>query len=353
VLASVKVENFRCIRHAALEFDARVTGISGPNASGKTSLLEAIFFLSHSRSFRSPIRSELISTGASALRIVGSVATSAGSTVAGIEFGGDERSWRLSGQQASAWQIAKVLPVQVIDPSVHRILEEGSARRRRLIDWGVFHVKPQFLEHWRKYQRVLAQRNALIRAGASESAISVWTEGLVLHAPAVHADRLAYIDLLRPRFEVLAAELINEPVSLMYRQGWAIDQELVEALEKAKVRDRRQRTTVVGPHRADVEIHVAGTLAKKRISRGQQKLLAAALILAQIDLRASTEQSPVCLLLDDPAAELDVDNLGKLLRVVERIPAQIVVTSLNEERFSGLPIGRAFHVEQGQFRPVL
>ena len=95
------------------------------------------------------------------------------------------------------------------------------------------------------------------------------------------------------------------------------------------------------------------SLARKRVSRGQQKLLAAALILAQIELASDSKHSPVCLMLDDPAAELDVDNLGKLLKVVARMPAQLVLTSLERNSFQRIQLGQAFHVEQGRFRQVL
>jgi len=354
VLTSLTIDSFRCIQSAELSFDSRATGIHGANASGKTSLLEAIFFLSHGRSFRSNVRTELIAAGAKTMRVVASLQLGADrSIVAGVEVDGAGTQLRLAGQASTASQVARALPVQVIDPSVHRILEEGSARRRRLIDWGVFHVKPQFLESWRKYQRVLAQRNALILSNVQDSALHVWDASLISSAAAVQSYRDEYIRFLAPRFEKLASELLELPVTIRYRQGWPADSSLAEALEQSRLRERRQRTTVVGPHRADVAIEVDGVVGRKRVSRGQQKLLAAALILAQIQLRAVSEELPVCLLLDDPAAELDVDNLGKLLRVVEQTPAQVIVTSLVEVHFPQLPIGRSFHVEQGKFRQVI
>jgi len=354
VLTSLTIDNFRCIQSAELSLDTRATGIHGANASGKTSLLEAIFFLSHGRSFRSNVRTELISAGAKTLRVVASLGLQSDrSIVAGVEVDGAGSQLRLGGQPSTASEIARVLPVQVIDPSVHRILEEGSARRRRLIDWGVFHVKPQFLESWRKYQRVLAQRNALILSNAHDSALNVWNASLVSSATAVQSYRDEYVRCLAPRFERLGSDLLELPVTVRYRQGWPADVSLAEALEQSRLRERSQRTTVVGPHRADVAIEVDGVIARKRVSRGQQKLLAAALILAQIQLRAASEDLPVCLLLDDPAAELDVDNLGKLLRVVEQTAAQVIVTSLVETRFPQLPIGRSFHVEQGKFHQVI
>src|SRR5690606_1227693 len=110
-------------------------------------------------------------------------------------------------------------------------------------------------------------------------------------------------------------------------------------------RDLRVRTTNVGPHRADLGFVMQDASARDRVSRGQQKMLAAAFVLAQLSLRATDGAPPACLMLDDPAAELDVDNLGKLLGVVAEIPAQLIVTSVHERGLEGLELERMFHVK--------
>lgn len=354
MLASVSVENFRCIHSATLTLDPRATAISGPNASGKTSFLEALFFLAHGRSFRSSLRSELIAKGTSFFRVVARQADGLSkSAMMGVEFDGAASTFRLAGESVSASLTAAAFPVQIIDPSIHRILEEGSSRRRRLMDWGVFHVEPQFLSAWRRYQRALAQRNAALHAGAVGPKLEIWSSTLVESSIQVNELRKRYIAELAPLFAAIGSELLGDQVEVSYRRGWSAEETLDEALRHSRPRELKQRTTVVGPHRADLEIRMSGGLAKRRVSRGQQKLLASALVLAQIELRAESQTSPVCLLLDDPAAELDAHNLAKLLHVVGRLPAQIVVTSLEPQQFPGMAIGQAFHVEQGRFSQVI
>ncbi len=353
MLASLSVENFRCISSAEIAFDERATGVIGANAAGKTSLLEAVFFLAHGRSFRTANRAELIERGSARLRVVGSAQAGVSHNFVGIEFNGRESVTRMGGQPVGSAQVARTIPVQIIDPSVHRLLEEGSFRRRRLLDWGVFHVEPQFIVAWRRYQRALLQRNTLLQSGASDAAIRVWSDTLIGTSHLIHSARYAYASDLAAAFESLGSELLGLPVVLKYKRGWSADQEFEIALSNSRTREQSQRTTVVGPHRADLEILVDGTLARKRVSRGQQKLLASILILAQIDIRARHDASPTCLLLDDPSAELDVDNLGKLLEIVQRIPAQLIVSSLEEERLKDLSIRRMFHVERGRFRQVI
>ncbi len=355
MLVSVEITNFRCIERAALEFDPRGTGIVGRNASGKTSLLEALFFLGHGRSFRTATRHKLIQRGHDHFRIVARVERSGRLLVASAEHGHGATQMRLGGQGVSGVvELAEVLPLQVIDPGVHRLIDEGSVRRRRLLDWGVFHVKRGFLHEWRRYQRALAQRNTALREGLDDRIVDAWAVELAEAAEQIDRARDEYARSLASFFTSLGESLLGESVELEYRRGWPADLSFPMALSQARDKDRRMGTTTVGAHRADLIIRVDGVLARDRVSRGQQKLLAAALILAQIQATAlTTGGDRTCLLLDDPAAELDVDKLGKLLGAIQKIPAQLIVSSVTEAGLHDIEIGRRFHVEQGRFTPML
>lgn len=353
MLASIEIQDFRCIERATLDLDTRGTGIVGRNASGKTSLLEAIFFLAHGRSFRIATRSRLVRRGCDSFRVIARLADGDRTNVASAEHDRGSTHIRFAGSQAGFAEIAEIFPVQVIDPGVHRLIDEGSTRRRRLLDWGVFHVKQDFLREWRRYQRALAQRNAALRDNLEDRLVDAWDEELLNAAAHLDTARSQYVTTLASHFVVIAEELLGEKVALEYRRGWSDEMTLAASLEQARRRDRRHATTTVGPHRADLTIKMDGILARDRVSRGQQKLLAAALILAQIWSTHKQGSSTACLLLDDPAAELDVDKLGKLLRAIQKTPAQLVVSSLTEAGLAGIDIGRKFHVEQGHFAPML
>jgi DNA replication and repair protein RecF len=354
VLTSVEIENFRCIQHATVEFAPEGTGIVGPNASGKTSFLEAIYFLAQGRSFRTNTRGRLIGPHSSLARIVSTIERTGRALVAGTEFTDSHTRVRVAGRdESSVSAIAALLPVQIIDPGVHRLVEEGSARRRRMLDWGVFHVEHSFLHLARRYQRALAQRNAALRATQPMHLVRSWDAELVTTAAAIDESRSTYVQSLRAVFSPLAQRLLGVSCDLQYVRGWAADLDLAAALTNATERDLRLRTTTVGPHRADLVFKVEGGLARERVSRGQQKMLASALVLSQIIVAGERANHRTCLLLDDPAAELDVDNLGKLLAVIEDVPAQLVVTSLNESGLKGMRIARMFHVEQGRFTQMV
>ncbi len=445
MLTRIDIENFRCIEAASIEFDARATGVIGDNASGKTSLLEAIYFLGHGRSFRTQHRDKLLRAQADVradyFRIVGRLwvdlprlsgeampgplaatasqsrgwspqvpaplspgtvpAAGAGSDtpsvgdgapyspgqtrdesgpdyaanswdgdtglgqrsnsdrsgrslVAGIEYVNGATRANLAGQGVSGIaDIAEVLPIQIIDPGIHRLIEEGSARRRRLMDWGVFHVKQDFLGSWRRYQRALLQRNAALKIGAEPAVVEAWEKELSNAGTVVDALRADYVQQLEPHFQRIVTRLVGSSVRFVYRRGWVAESDLETAYRESRARDLRFRTTHVGPHRADLSFMVDDAAARDRISRGQQKMLAAAFILSQLALRVAVGAPQACLMLDDPAAELDVDNLGKLLSVIAEIPAQLVVTSVHERGLQGIDIARRFHVKHGHFQSML
>jgi DNA replication and repair protein RecF len=148
----------------------------------------------------------------------------------------------------------------------------------------------------------------------------------------------------------LGARLLDQPVTITHLPGWPADDSFAAALERSRDRDRRYAVTHVGPHRADVAVRVSGLAARERVSRGQQKLLAAALTLAQLAVQESTNPGRSALLLDDPAAELDGDNLGRLLAVVRQLPAQLFVTALRHDLPALGEPGALFHVEHGTIR---
>jgi len=353
-LTRLEVQDFRCVTQAQLDFDPRCTLISGANGAGKTSLLEAIHYLSCGHSFRSNHLESLIRQDAPCLRLVGQVQAKERSAVIGVESSRSRTEIHFSGRRVSGFaEIATHLPVQVIDPEVHRLLEDGPKHRRRFVDWGVFHVEPRFVDAWRRYQRALKQRNAALKAKASREIVTSWDGELVESGSFVAQSREKYIAEIQVPVGETTRSLLGFSAALKHRPGWSEDLDLAAALASSWSRDTRYGVTTVGPHRADVVVEIEAMAARERVSRGQQKLLAAALMLAQLSHRAEQGGEPACLLLDDPAAELDVDNLEKLLVQVAKTPAQLIVTALDVGRLAGHLAGQKFHVKQGQVTQVV
>ncbi|MEA3107405.1 MAG: replication and repair protein RecF [Gammaproteobacteria bacterium] len=351
-LRRIQVSDFRCLHSAELEFDPKFTLISGPNASGKTSLLESIYVLGRGRSFRTRRLDNLIRLGADRFVIYGEAGAER-RTGLGIEGSALGMRAKMGGDRvASLAELAAVLPVQIIDPEVHRLIEEGPSRRRRFLDWGVFHVEHSFVEKWQQYQQVLKQRNAALKARQPAAAVSAWDVDLVKLGVSIHEARALYVDQLAPVASDIAKRLLGLQLSMSYRPGWSRDLSLAEALKASWVHDQDAGVTQIGPQRAEIAFRLDGAPVKDRISRGQQKLLASSLLMAQLSLFPDDPSARPTLLLDDPAAELDSDRLLGLIREVAAQSVQLVVTSLSTD-FSafGMP-GRRYTISAGVVEQV-
>jgi DNA replication and repair protein RecF len=349
----VQVTDFRCLQSVALDLDSRFTLISGANASGKTSLLEALYVLGRGRSFRTRRLEHLIRHGRERFVVFGEIEAFDRRVAIGVEGSATGVRAKLGGAKvASLAELASLLPVQIIDPEIHRLIEEGPSRRRRFLDWGVFHVEPRFVEDWTRFQQALKQRNAALKSRQPRSVIAAWDGDLARYGESLSTARARYVGLLTEHAVSIARHLLGMELSVSYRAGWTRGSSLAEALLQSWGHDQESGATQVGPHRAELHIRLDDMAVKDRISRGQQKLLAAALLMAQVKL--FPQDSPVrpSLLLDDPAAELDNERLTGLIAEVSSQSVQLIVTTLHPE-FSefGTP-GMRYRIERGSVRLV-
>jgi len=352
-LSRLQVTDFRCLRSAEVLLDSHFTLICGANASGKTSFLEAIYILGRGRSFRTRRLEHLIRNGSERFVVFGEIDTASRRVPMGVEGSSGGLRAQIDGDRPSSLaELAVFLPVQIIDPEVHRLIEEGPSRRRRFLDWGVFHVEQSFVGHWQRYQQVLKQRNAALKSHQSKAVVSVWDGDLVRSGELLGAARARYVGMLAPHAQTIARNLLGMELSLSYRHGWAKDHTLSEALAQSWNHDQEVGATQVGPHRAELGIRLDGVAVKDRISRGQQKLLAAALLIAQIKLFPEESSVQPSLLLDDPAAELDDERLAGLIREVSGQSVQLIVTTLHGEFGAFGEPGRRYRLDGGKALPI-
>jgi DNA replication and repair protein RecF len=350
-LKSLTVEGLRCFERAELEPAAGLNLIVGKNASGKTSLLEAIFLLGRGRSFRAARREAIIREGSQHARVVARLGDG---RILGVEVTRGGWTARAGGEPVlQLAQLASLLPVQLMDPEVHRLVQDGPGERRRYLDWATFHVKPGFLDTWRNYQRALRQRNAALKTRQGSAAIEPWELALAENGRVLDRLREETIVVLAEPVKQAAKRLLGAELRLEYRPGQPAGQDLAEALSSSRSRDVRAGMTQLGPHRADVALIIDDHRARGWVSRGQQKLVAAAMVLGQARLLAPLWGSQGVLLVDDPAAELDSDRCGKLLELISELPFQVFVTALEAEGLPGLSAERTFHVERGSFTKVV
>jgi DNA replication and repair protein RecF len=350
-LVQLTVEDLRCLQRAELTLDPQRNLIWGSNGSGKTSLLEAIFLLGRGRSFRTRSSERLIRHGQPRLTVfgrtdgmppqaVGVQVAKAGGTTA-----------RINGATAgSLTELSQSFPVQVIDPGVHKLVEEGGFRRRRWMDWAVFHVEQGFADLWVRYTRAVKQRNAALRSQPAQA--SAWDPEVSRLGELIAEARRGMLEQMQSGWRQSVLALSGLEVDLHYSRGWSQDVPLAQSLQDSRARDQSRGLTHSGPHRADVLVRLNGRPAREILSRGQQKLVAIAMTLAQIKLLQERTAITPTLLLDDPAAELDGPHLLRFIAEVSQLKCQLVLTSLQAESdLFGRP-ERVFHVEQGRVAPV-
>jgi DNA replication and repair protein RecF len=344
-LVELRLTDLRCLERAELDLHPRLNIISGPNGAGKTSLLEAIYLLGRGRSFRTRHTERLIRHEAINFTVLGLLAEPRQGVIGVGCHRTEGVTIRLNrAPVTSTAQLAEAFPVQVIDPGIHRLVEDGPAWRRRWLDWGVFHVEHGFAGQWSDYSRILKQRNATLKQGMDPTP---WDAQLIVEGERISAARERTLMELQPVLAQSLERLLGLPVTVGFFRGWTQDRSLAESLRLHQARDRERGGTGVGPHRFDVLLRVQGRLAQEVLSRGQQKMLGAAMALSLTQLVARRGQPPT-LLLDDPAAELDPERTAILLQEVLALDGQRVLTSLDPQALQREQEAAMFHVEQGQ-----
>jgi DNA replication and repair protein RecF len=296
----------------------------------------------------------LLRHGANELTVVGEIAEAELAHTVGVRFAGGHLEIHVDGlSQEGLVTLARELPVYVIDPQQHELVEGGPSLRRRYIDSGVFHVEPSYLDAWRSYRRVLAQRNSALKAQGGDDEILAWNQALAAAGQGVHEARERYFDALAPAIQSIGERLLARELTASYHRGWNRELELGEALSSSLNRDRETGFTQVGPHRADLGLRLDATVVRDAASRGQQKLVVAALVLAQIHVSSSLSGPRGTLLVDDPAAELDRGAVERLLTELWALDVQLVLTGLTETALEPARDYWLFHVEQGRIERML
>jgi DNA replication and repair protein RecF len=347
-LLSFTASDFRCLENIELEASPNYNLIYGANASGKTSLLEAIAYLGRGKALRGATTQNLVRHGQAEFTLFGRVRGQTRAASLGVRNGRGGLEIHVDGTAGrGAADLAEILPLQAVDPEIHNLVAGGPEERRRYLDWSVFHVEHGYVQHWRRYRRALRQRNAALKAGGGSKTIRPWDAELLEAAAEVTQARGRVTETLQMALEPLAEEMLGGGVTLEYQPGWSRGKSLEEALEASMERDRSLGATHAGPHRADLRLVFNERQARRMVSRGQQKLLACTLVFASVELVQSEIMRPVLLLLDDPAAELDSEALGRLLEVVGALGCQVIATALDPGLIQLPEEPAMFHVEHG------
>ncbi|KAA8998457.1 DNA replication/repair protein RecF [Affinibrenneria salicis] len=357
-LTRLLIKDFRNIAAADLTLSPGFNFLVGPNGSGKTSVLEAVYTLGHGRAFRSVQALRVIRhdqpefvlharlQGAERERAIGLSKNRLGDSVVRID-GSD-------GHKVA--ELAQLLPIQLITPEGFTLLNGGPKYRRAFLDWGCFHHDPGFFTAWSNLKRLLRQRNAALRQVSRYDQLRAWDMALIPLAEQVSACRAHYSAAIAEDIAATCKQFLPEfSLTFAFQRGWDKESDYAATLERQFERDRLLTYTAQGPHKADFRIRADGVAVEDMLSRGQMKLLMCALRLAQGEFL--TRQSGLrCLyLIDDFASELDVTRRRLLAERLKATQAQVFVSAVSAGQVNDMmedgaasENGKMFRVEQGK-----
>lgn len=359
VFSRLTLREFRNFERCVFEPGPRLNVIAGDNGQGKTSLLEALYFVATTRSFRSERLATLVRHGSKESAVRADVAESGKKREQCAALANGVRRVTLDGKRpARLIEYAQRTPVVAFHPGDLELVSGASSLRRRLLDRVALFVDPAGFERKPRYERVMKERQrALEERGERATDLDAYEalaaeEGARYQVARTRAAE-ALSSLLVPAF----ARLAPGPLTLVptYVPGGSTDvDEFRRELAQRRVKDRARRSPSFGPSKDELELSLDQRAARTQASQGQQRILTLALKLAELECIASARGVPPVLLLDDVSSELDPTRTGAVYDVLSHSSSQVFVTTTRPELFPTPPESAGerldFVVEKGVVR---
>lgn len=350
VLSRLTLNDFR--NHAVLEIHpgAQFIALHGSNGAGKTNILEAVSLLVPGRGLRRAAMSDMVRAGGGGgFAIVAEVSGNVIGTGVSAEQP-ERRKVRVNESNASINSLAEWLSVIWLTPAMDRLFADGAAARRRFLDRLVLALNPQHARHSSRYEKAMQQRNKLLSGAVS--ADPLWLDAIEQQmaesAYAIQGARTGLVEALREQLQSAPSGPFAVPLISLVDKAGLPEGDLAAIWRKGRSRDGAAGRTLVGPHRADLDVtHMDSGQMAEQCSTGEQKALLLSLILAHAALVTAQRQAPPILLLDEVAAHLDPSRRAALFGLLAETGAQVWMTGTEPELFHGigpsaelLPVGQ-------------
>lgn len=350
-LKHIYLRNFRNLHEVKITFSETVNGFVGDNAQGKTNLLEAIFFLSTGRSFRTTNLKQLILQESEGFYISAAFEKDGVQQTVQATFNGIEKKLQINGTKSGQFApLMGLLPVVLYAPEDVALLSGGPALRRRFLNMHIAQTDPLYIHHLGRYQKAMKQRNELLRSQTQE-AIEPWEEAMTLSGTYLMEKRRQALSELEPlvctQMERLSGE--KESLTITYSPSLSFEEGLAMQWQKARERDLHVGTTEKGPHRDEILFSINEMPARIFASIGQRHTLLAALRLAEWKRLHALAGSPPLFCLDDFGSHLDPSRQRVLQNALKDL-GQIFITAPSRQLLHG---GSLFKVTQGNVNNAL
>jgi DNA replication and repair protein RecF len=352
-IKKIQILGVRNLKEAIISPNNQINIFTGRNASGKTSVLEAIHILARSKSFRTPRIRDVITHKSSKLLVAANFDHEKHNGLKlKVEKGGKTNTQILNGEKLkTVSELAKTFPFITITQDSQQIIVGTPKQRRHWLDWAMFHVEPGYLACWKQYFRALRHRNILLKKGERKVEIyRPWEEEMVKLSTEISEKRKQFINQISHKMNEIFVKGRLEKTGLEFKQGWDEEITFEEYLQTQRGHDRERGYTRNGPQQADVIFRTEAGKIKDIFSRGQIKIYINQLLMSQAQHILDTRGVRPIILIDDYTAELDKYNSEYLLYFIknQRFQAFITTTEFPQHnREESL-----FHVEQGQIRQI-
>ena len=368
ILEKLSAINFKNIEDAELTFSPKFNCFIGHNGTGKTNVLDAIYFLSFCHSTTTTQDSLIIKHDKDFFVLEGSYRTDDASEEPVHIYGGMKRGTKkIFKRNKKAYKRLSehigLIPIVMISPSDTLLIEGGSEERRRLMDQVIAQLDRTYIETLNRYNKALAQRNALLRMEDREpdpELLALWEEQMAREGEIIYEKRQSMVEAMTPLFQKFheAISVGRESVSLSYTSHCQRGP-LLDVIQRDRMKDLAVGYSLHGVHRDDIEILLNGHPMRREGSQGQQKTFVIALKLAQFDfLKRSSSKTTPLLLLDDIFDKLDANRVEQIIKLVSGNQfGQIFITDTNrdhlDQMFTDVPFDhKLFYVEDGAITNV-
>ena len=369
LVRSINLFGFRNIRSASITTDKQINVFYGKNGSGKTSVLEALYYLSRAKSFRTNKRLNLVNSDSDMLAVSADIEqkNQFHKLGIGLQLNGQSKI-KLDGEVVHKLSEASVLfPTRIVTPESFDVFFSSPKSRRSFFDFGLFHVEHEFKAHWARYAKLLKQTNALLRRAQPERReLSFWYQQLLETSEQIESFREMFFERhFSKAIDSLAEELANNDnveliadLEIRYKkklfssnEAMTLEQRIDQQIEK----DLRYKQVGFGPNRADILFVKGGEDIGNKLSRGQSKMLFYLLEIAMVKIIRATTNKNILLLVDDLPSEVDENTRSTMLEMLLHSEAQVFVTGIEnkiaKEFMNYTNSVNVFHVEHGTVRP--